>query len=445
MPEHLGGNPAGQRLEALGLVQEAAHPLMEGHRGQPRPVLVERLGPVRVPEEPGVPQPGREHALEVARHELRLLRFHVEHGEEGRHEAVLRVHQRKEMLVMDHGGAQHLGRQLQELGRERPGGHGRVLDEIRNLRQGLLPRRRHADAPAAPTRFGIEFPGDAVVALAAFDDDEVLGKAPPVVVEALDLDRPPGAPARREEPVAERHGAGADVLHERARRRRCPHDLERHDASPVEEQHPADGPAAQQFALAVLEQGVPAQLLRILQVAERGAEDARKHVHRGFAAQLATERQVGPLGRLHAFQGRRLDALLPGEAEAGAGERPVGLHGGRHRRPHDQFLEVGLPLRDTQRPRHQAPRRAEGLDGLGRRHPGLGQPGLQAGAELCRQPRQPPCRQLLGPDFNEQFSVHGRSVVPGHSARSPRAAARASASAAYSRHSRTASWRTRRM
>ena len=98
----------------------------------------------------------------------------------------------------------------------------RVLDQVGHLVQRLLPRRRDADPPAAAARLGVELAADAVVAFAALEDDEVLGQPPPVVVEALDLDGAPGAPAGGQEAVAEGDRAGAHLLHQRpGARRRC--------------------------------------------------------------------------------------------------------------------------------------------------------------------------------------------------------------------------------
>ena len=69
--------------------------------------------------------------------------------------------------------------------------------------------------------------------------------------------------------------ARADVLHERRLRGCGAADRERHDAAAVEEQQPADRPAEQQLALAVVEHRVPVHLLRERQAAQHAASARR--------------------------------------------------------------------------------------------------------------------------------------------------------------------------
>ena len=94
-----------------------------------------------------------------------------------------------------------------------------------DTRPGPAPRRAAPaptsatrDAAAAAARLGIELARDAIVPLAALEDDEVLGQPLAVVVEALDLDRAAGAAAGRQEAMAVGDRARADVLHQRALR-----------------------------------------------------------------------------------------------------------------------------------------------------------------------------------------------------------------------------------
>ena len=310
------------------------------------------------------------------------------------------------MLVVNHRGREHLRRQAQELVRKGSRHDRRILDQIGYLVEGLLAGRRDAHPAAPPPRLGIEFAADAIVAFAALDDHEVLAQALAIVVEALHLDGPAGAAAGRQEAMPERDGARAHVLHERAGRRRGPQDVEWHDPAAIQEQHPANRTAAEQFAFAVVEQGVPAQVLGILQVAQRGRQHARQHIDGGLAAELAPMRQIHALGCVDAQQRRRLHPLLAREAEARAGQLPVGADRRRHGRTHDQFLEVGLPFGHACRPHHEAPRGAEGLDRGVDRHAFFGQTGLDARAELRGQPRQPARRKFLGADLDEQFSIH---------------------------------------
>ena len=246
--------------------------------------------------------------------------------------------------------------------------------------------------------------------LAPFDDHEVLGEAAPVVVEPLHLDRPAGPAARRQEAVAEGHRARADLLHERAGRRGGAKNLERDDPAAVHEQHPADRPAAQQLALAVVQFGVPAHLLRVLQIAQRPGEHGGQHVDRRLATQEFLVGHVHALGRLDPLQCVGLHALLAREAETGAGDRAVGGERRRGRRAHHHFLEVGLALGHPGGAHHQPPRRAEGLHRRLHRQPLLGETRLHPRAELRGDAGQPARWQLLGADLDQQLSVHGRSA-----------------------------------
>ena len=58
------------------------------------------------------------------------------------------------------------------------------------------------DAPAEPARVHLEVAGDPVAPVGVVEDDEVLGELRLILVEAADLDRPSGAAARRQKPVA---------------------------------------------------------------------------------------------------------------------------------------------------------------------------------------------------------------------------------------------------
>ena len=75
----------------------------------------------------------------------------------------------------------------------------RILHQVRHLLEHALPDQRARDAPATAARFGVELARDAIVPLAAIEDDEVLGEPLAVIIEVLDLDRAPGPPARRQE------------------------------------------------------------------------------------------------------------------------------------------------------------------------------------------------------------------------------------------------------
>ena len=69
-------------------------------------------------------------------------------------------------------------------------------------------------------------------------------------------------------------------------------DGERYDASAVEIEQPADRAAEYQFALAILEQGVPVHLLRERQIAEDVAEQLRQRVDGALATDVAARGDV---------------------------------------------------------------------------------------------------------------------------------------------------------
>src|SRR5438874_2277829 len=98
-----------------------------------------------------------------------------------------------------------------------------------------------ADPSLKALRLRVELAGDFVVALAAFDDHEILEQAVAIVVERADLDRSSRPPARRQEAMSVRRGARVDVLHLRALRGWCARNRERHDAAAVGVEQPTDG------------------------------------------------------------------------------------------------------------------------------------------------------------------------------------------------------------
>ena len=109
----------------------------------------------------------------------------------------------KVVLMVNQRRRQHFLRQLEELERERAGDDRRVLDEIGHfVQQPGVAVHDAADAALQALRLRVELARDLVVALAALEDDEVLEQPRAVLVERPDLDRPAGASARRQEPVA---------------------------------------------------------------------------------------------------------------------------------------------------------------------------------------------------------------------------------------------------
>ena len=94
---------------------------------------LERCLAIRVPEEPRIAQPRRQHALVVARDDLRLFRLHVRDGEKRGLQPVFLVHHREVMLMMNHRRRQHFLRQLEELDREMAGDDRWVFNQVRHF------------------------------------------------------------------------------------------------------------------------------------------------------------------------------------------------------------------------------------------------------------------------------------------------------------------------
>ena len=78
----------------------------------------ERRLAIFVPEESRVAQPGRQHALRVARDDLGPFRLHVDDGQEHRLQVPLFIDHREEVLVVNHRRRQHFLGKLEELDRD---------------------------------------------------------------------------------------------------------------------------------------------------------------------------------------------------------------------------------------------------------------------------------------------------------------------------------------
>ena len=190
--------------DALGLLAVGAQLLVkeDGRRAASMRDSSVRLA-VLVPEEPRVAQPRGQHALGVAGDDLRLLGLRVGDRQERRLQLAVLVHHREVVLVVNHRRRQHFLGELKELDREVPGDDRRVLDEVGHfLQQRRVRRDQTADAAAQPARVRLELAPDPRLALGAVEDDEVLEQPRLVVLERLDLDRPPGAAARRQKAMA---------------------------------------------------------------------------------------------------------------------------------------------------------------------------------------------------------------------------------------------------
>ena len=231
---------------------------MKQQRVEPAEPRFEGGLPVGLPEETRVPQPRRDDALGVARDGALGVGLGVDDGEKRVLQLSVLSLDRKVVLMMNQRRRQHLIRQLEELEREGAADDRGVLDEIGHLvEESGLGAGAAADAPLQALCLRVELAGDLVVALAALEDHEVLEQPRAVLVERPDLDGPPRASARRQEAVSIGDRARSDLLHLTRLRRRGPGDRERHDAAAIDEQNPADRPAEQQLAPAVLEHARP--------------------------------------------------------------------------------------------------------------------------------------------------------------------------------------------
>ncbi len=408
----LAGNPGRQRLEAQGLALVAPELLVEEDRVEPVDAVGEPHAAIRLPEELRVAQPGGQDALGVAADELGPLDFHVRDREKGRLQPAVFVHHGEVVLVVNHRGRQDFLGQREELGREHPGDHRRPLDQIRHLVEQRLARGGPVHPPAQASGVDVELADDALAAILALEDHEVLEEPRLVVVERLDLHGAPRAAARGQEAVAVGHGGRPHLLDERRLRQLGAADLEGHDAAAVQEQQPADRAPEGEIAPAVVQVGVPAHVPRERQSAEQARHHGGERVHGGppplspAVGEIPAARRVGLLeiGDLH--------AVLPREAQRGGGRLPVGAARGRDGRTGHELLEIGLPLGHPAHAHRQPPRRRPRID----RPVDLEARGLQLGGRHRRQLRgqagQPAGGDLLDADLDEQFSVHSVPAEP---------------------------------
>ena len=162
----------------------------------------------------------------------------------------------------------------------------------------------------------------------------------------------PGAAARREEAVAVGQRprletswtcgplASSDAA-----------DRERHDAAAVEEEQPANRPAEEQLALAVVQLRVPVHLLREREIAQHARQHVRQRVDGAAAALLpAVRRGTRPSASAPASAARTSTPVLAREAERRRRRLAVLVEGGRDRRAGQR------PRRDPPDARQSAPR-----------------------------------------------------------------------------------------
>ena len=201
-------------------------------------------------------------------------------------------------------------------------------------------------------------------------------------------------------------GSGADVLHGRSLRRLRPAYDERDDASAVHQHQPTYGSGEDKIAFAVIEVGVPAHLLGKRQVPEKPTHDIGKHVHRRFAALIHPVRQVGSLRRVEAFESRHLDAVLLCETQGGGRRLTAWLERRRDGRPRHELFEIALALDQLCHTRRQPSRGAEPLGRRRGTEPELLEACVELPCKLRRQGWQPPGRNLLATDLDQELAIH---------------------------------------
>ena len=136
----LAGNGKRELLDALGLGEHAAELLLEGDLGQTLTELVEGDLQILLVEELGVVQAGAHDALVTIDHALGVLGLAVRDDHELTRQLALTVIDREVALVGEHGLANDLVRNLEELFIEGADEHRRPLAEVDDLLEDLLGR-----------------------------------------------------------------------------------------------------------------------------------------------------------------------------------------------------------------------------------------------------------------------------------------------------------------
>ena len=136
----LAGDSERELLDALGLGEHATELLLEGNLGQTLTELVEGDLQVLLVEELGVVQTGTHDSLVAVDHALGVLGLAVGNDHELTRELTLAVIDREVALIGEHGLADNLVRNLEELLIEGTDEHRRPLAEVDNLLKDLLRR-----------------------------------------------------------------------------------------------------------------------------------------------------------------------------------------------------------------------------------------------------------------------------------------------------------------
>ena len=136
----LAGDSERELLDALGLGEHATELLLEGNLGQTLTELVEGDLQVLLVEELSVVQTGAHDALVTVDHALGVLGLAVGDDHELTRQLALPVIDREVALVGEHGLADNLVRDLEELLVESTDEHRRPLAEVNDLLKDLLGR-----------------------------------------------------------------------------------------------------------------------------------------------------------------------------------------------------------------------------------------------------------------------------------------------------------------
>ena len=136
----LAGNGERELLNALGLGEHATELLLEGNLGQTLAELVEGDLQVLLVEELGIVQTGAHDALVAVDHALGILGLAVGNDHELTRQLALAVIDREVALVGEHGLADDLVRDLEELLVKGTDEHRRPLAEVDDLIEDLLGR-----------------------------------------------------------------------------------------------------------------------------------------------------------------------------------------------------------------------------------------------------------------------------------------------------------------
>ncbi|MNH00386.1 hypothetical protein D3C79_595770 [compost metagenome] len=126
---NLAGNPARQRLDAIGLVAQGAQLLLEQHGFQTRQVVFQTFFAVGVEEELGIGQTRAHHLLVTGDDLLRIFGFDIRHEDKVRQQFARGVIHREILLVALHGVHQRFRRHRQEFLFEFGGQHHRPFHQ----------------------------------------------------------------------------------------------------------------------------------------------------------------------------------------------------------------------------------------------------------------------------------------------------------------------------